>query len=350
MTRARLAGFALCLASAAASAQEESGLPLDRALACLEACAKFVPAKTADNAKPPFPQNVDRTATEAFVQISYTIGTDGVVKTVTLLHLIGAKEFADTAIAYQKARKYTPASLNGKPVEETRLLEIVFGSQASPGGKPVTATAYNSALDQIKAKKFDDASATLAKAVAEPNLNLYERAMLDNLSALIAIEKKDFHAARAAVELPTEYYPDKVSSDVLRNMVRYRIIADLGLNDIDDAVRTVNIYRRSGAYNPTDPLLATVDSAQAQADSLPVLSTTKRIGGDPQMFVLSRRTFGFTTVSGSLQAFKLNCRQGSMESQIAAKSEWHVPKDWDRCYLLVQGAPGTVYRIDQTKD
>jgi hypothetical protein len=39
-----------------------------------------------------------------------------------------------------------------------------------------------------------------------------------------------------------------------------------------------------------------------------------------------------------------------MASKITARTEWHVPKDWDRCYLLVQGAPGTVYQVNQTKD
>jgi hypothetical protein len=213
--------------------------------------------------------------------------------------------------------------------------------------------AYDLAAKSIKDGQFDEASAVLSEELNKEDLTFFERGMLDSLVAAIGLSKKDYLSARNAVELPTSVFKTDLPAETLKQMMRFRIIADLGLNNIDDAVLAADMYGRTKNFDPADPLLKLVEDARNKADALPQLIVSKRIpnfheAGDN--YSISRRTFSFTTVSGSLDKFALDCRQQSIESQISGTAEWHVPKDWDQCFLTVWGTPGAVYQINQFKD
>ncbi len=335
----------------AALAQEDDGLPTIRALACDPACANSTPAIATESSLPAYPLAYQKDSIEAFVQLRYTVGTDGIVKDIVLMHLVGPERFAGTSIEALQKRKYTPATLNGQPTEQSRLVNFNFKIDKLPPPRSDVARAYDSAANRIKDQKFDEALKILSEELAKPELNFYERGMLDTLVALAAISKKDYLTARSASELPTRFFPDDLAPAALKNLMRSRIIADLGLNDVDDAVITVAAYKNVRDFDPADPLLKLVEDARRKIDAQPQFAALQRIPGvdegSGRYFILSRRNFSFTTVSGSLDKFSLNCRQQTIESQITASAEWHVPKDWDRCFLVVQGAPGTVYQVNQ---
>ncbi len=291
---------------------------------------------------------------EAFVQLRLTVCTDGAIKNIVILKLIGPKEFATSAIDAIKDRKFAPATLNGQPVDQSRSRAIYIRFSGRPGAHISVVDAYNDAVKMIKEQKYDEAVASLTKMDADPKLSLYDRGMLANLLSAILILKGDFLTARNVVELPTTWFASKLPLGALKSLIRSRILADLGTGDIPDAVRFTAALMQTKDFDLADPLVKQVEDARIKFEAAPQFAILRKVPqideGGADYFPLTRRTFSFTITSGSLDKFSMDCRQQTIKSKITEKAEWHVPKDWDQCRLLVEGTPGTVFQINEFSD
>ncbi len=342
-----------CCLPLAAHAQSESEVPGVRELPCSSVCAQSTPAVTTDYETPKYPKELLRKNIEGYVDIRFVVGTDGAVKNMTVQNLVGSQEFATATMETLGKRKYTPATLNGVPVEQSQIARQIFNITGPNGARRKMMDAYNQSVKLVTENKIEEASEILSATQSAPELNFYERGMLANIMALIAINKKDYHAVRSIVHLPTSQFRNKVPPEALKSMMRYRMVADLNLGDVDDAIPTVFLYRKFPGVDPAEPLLKAVDEMIAKADSLPQFAVLKKIpatNGDTNYFPISRRTFSFAVTSGSLDSFNMDCRQKTISSKITPAAEWHVPKDWDRCSLRVLGTPGTTYQINLFKN
>jgi hypothetical protein len=97
-----------------------------------------------------------------------------------------------------------------------------------------------------------------------------------------------------------------------------------------------------------------VAETRAKADAMPVFGTTLRIPAqnraDITWLPLYRRTFAFRDVVGSLEKFRLDCWQQSIESKITDGAEWRIPTNFSGCALQIYGKPGTTFKVLQAID
>jgi hypothetical protein len=108
-------------------------------------------------------------------------------------------------------------------------------------------------------------------------------------------------------------------------------------------------------FDPASPIVKLVEDSRARAESATVFGTDAKIpedgvGGDGVAVGLYRRNFAFTHVTGSLDRFTLSCKQQAVESKITPSAEWHVPKSWSDCHILVRGTPGTTFKLAQATE
>lgn len=321
-------------------------------LPCDGKCAAITPPVGIKEPRPVFPaQFTYGNYSEGFVQLEFTIGTDGHVSDIRTVKLLGAQDFADSAKRTVQDWIYKPAMLDGEAITISHPLIVFFTVKgAQMGARPSISSAYQKAAALLRDGKLDDAGVTLAEALKQPKLNMYERGMLTNLTALTAMQRKDYAAARDALSI-VRFYQDMVPPEVLRAMLRNNILANLSLGDMAEAVVSFRMLARTKGYDPADPIAKAVSDTLAKVNTLPYLSSPAKIpdgeNADGYTFTLFRRAFTFTNIVGKLDRYTMVCRERQVESPIAEKVDWQVPKSWSGCTLFIRGTPGTTFNIVQ---
>jgi hypothetical protein len=348
-----------CVAGDSVAHADDETLPTIHTVSCTTVCANSTGPVADFHPMPHFPE--DNIAwygvyVEGYVLLHYTIMPDGHVADIAMLELVGPKNFADSTLDTVKGWTYKPATLEGKPVATCRTLLVTFRvPSATTGGRQEIVQLYREAVDEIKASKPDQAMTTLSNGQAMPKLNFYERGMMANLASMIALQKQDYLEARRLAKLATDHGVDELKSEVVRNLLETRIKASLGLGDMVDALNSLDRLKAVRGFDPASPIIKLVEDVRAQADGKTVFGTAGKIpeNGDAGQGVylgLYRRNFGFTDISGSLDRFTLSCKQQAIESKITPSAEWHVPKSWSDCHVLVRGAPGTTFKLAQATE
>ncbi len=341
-----------CTASA-----EDENLPTVHTVTCATVCANSTGPVPDFHPLPSFPQDDlgwYGVYVEGYVLLHYTIEPDGHVDNIAQLELVGPKNFADSTQETVKSWTYKPATLNGKAVATCRTLMTTFRVRtASVGGRPELVRAYRDAVTQLKDSKPDDAMATLNEAAAMPKLNFYERGMVANLTSLIALQKGDYLTAQNQAKLATDHGLDELPRPAAENLLQTRIKASLAPGDMVDALVSVDRLKAGGGLDQDSPIMKMVNDAKTKADGMPVFGTTAKIPESEAEGIylgLYRRNFAFTNITGTLDGFVLSCKQQAVESKITATAEWHVPKDWSDCHILVRGTPGTTFKLAQATE
>jgi TonB family protein len=352
-------GLVLAGVSSMTARAEDEPLPTIHTLACDTACANSTGPVPDSHPIPRFPKdNIDwyGTYVEGYVLLHYTIKPDGHISDIAMLELVGPKNFADSTLETVKDWTYKPATLDGKPVATCRTLMVTFTVPwALPGGRRELIRLYDSAVQQIKDSKLDEAMISLSDAQAMPKLNFYERGMVANLSSMILMRKGDYLEAHRLAKLATDHGLEELKPVVVRNLWETRIKASVGLGDIVDALDSLDRLKKVSGFDEGSAVVKLVEGTRSQMDSAPIFGTRARIpeGGDRgegAYLGLYRRSFAFMDISGSLDRFTLSCKQQAIESKVTATAEWHVPKSWSDCHILVRGAPGTTFKLAQLTD
>lgn len=361
LNRLARASFYLALGSAvcAASARADEELPAVHTLPCEATCANSSGAVGVSQPMPAWPNQFLRsldTYVEGYVRLHYKINTDGHVSDVSVVSVVGPKVFAENSVRTVKDWTYKPAMLDGKAVATCHTLTVTFkmNNWGAPGGRPEIAKAYRDALSSAKDNKWEEAQAILTDALAKPKLNLYERGMLSNIAAIIAMQKTEYlEAHRLSVEA-LAFSSGDLPVNVRQSLLRTRIKSASMLGDLVDALDATDTLKSAQKLDPSDPTIKFVETVQSKADGMPAFATTGKIPevemGQVTYLGLYRRNFSFQDIKGSLTGFTLTCKQQSIESKITDTAEWHVPKSWSDCRVLVRGAPGTTFKLAQLTD
>jgi hypothetical protein len=196
-------------------------LPEVHVLPCEGSCANSTRAKAISSPQAHYPTNDLQDYVEAFAQVRYTVGIDGHVRDVVVVHLVGPPEFAESAKAATMRRQFEPAMLEGHPVEQSLILNRVFWLRGTAARAEVVQ-AYRTAISLINEGKSDEAAAGLTKVNSETKLNFYERGMIANILAILALQKGEYREVRDLVDVPL-YFADHLPPTVVQNLLRNRI-------------------------------------------------------------------------------------------------------------------------------
>ena len=336
----------------------DEDLPALRTLPCATACANSTGAVGVTQPLPSYPREFIESPgayVEGYVRLHYKINTDGHVSDIAIVTVVGPKKFADNTVEAVKGWVYKPATLDGKSVAtcHTMIMKFRMGGRGDfiPGGRPEIVKAYKAALESIKDQKFDEAQSALADALSKSKLNLYERGMLANLSSLIALHAEDYLEAHRISTVALEFSSQDLPPQVKMSLLETRLKSALFLGDIVDALESEDRLKAAKGFDSSDPVVKVVEDVRARTDSMPRFGTSAKIPeiseGESTYFGLYRRNFAFLDIKGSLSDFTLNCKQQAIESKITETAEWHVPKSWSDCRILVRGAPGTTFKVAQ---
>jgi tetratricopeptide (TPR) repeat protein len=364
--------------AARAQAGGEEPLPEVGILTCGRQCANFVPAKPVLHEFGTYPRRSVSYGgwDEGYVWLLYKVGTDGKTRDISLIQLVGSQRFADLTMEQVKGWTFQPATMDGKPVEESRFLrqnwigvqEGTRPSMFNPMGPDVrkeVKDAYEGAAALLSQGRADDGRAMLTQAFERRELNFFERGVLALPLLKMALQRKDYLEARRIAIEGTLIPLWRVKPAIGAELWEGRISADLMLGQMADVSDSFSKLKAIQGYDPNlkqwvkgfdsnSPFAKLVQNALDKAAAAPQLVGQGRIprpeDGGIYWHTLSRRAFTFAGITGSLDSFVLNCIGGAIESRITATAQWHVPKSWGNCLLYVRGAPNTTFSVVETHD
>ncbi len=345
------------LPSGMAAAQDDIALPqVENAPCQTSECLRSALAKRIGRVIPPYSKLAANDNIEGFVSVQYTVGIDGHVKDIKLAELIGPRYFADATIETVQNWTFTPGLADGKAVEQTFDFSTIFNLRngGTPGARGLVINAYGKAVGLLREGKFDEAEAILKAVEAEPKLNFYERGMLGNAAALIAISKGEYVRAQELLRIPTDYYAWEFPPAVLKTMLATRVGAAVGAGNLAAALVLATRYSKMSGVKADDPLLKQVAEMKAGVDAAPSFAMQGEVpqGQDISLdsFITYYSGLTFTNIVGSLDSMVIQCRSRTVKSKIVEKVEWRIPKDWGNCQVTITGAPRTKYQVVQFKD
>jgi len=351
--------FALCAAAFAALsvASVAQDLPQVHVLACETGCPKWVAPKPVGEHRSYFPTGEKNAfpqfRAEAFAVIRFTITPEGTVRDPVLEKLVGPQDFADNAIEAVKTWRYQPATADGVPTAANWRTEVAyFFSPPESGARDATYYAYKKAQGLIGEKKYDEAIAVAVEALGAQRLNFYEREMLSYLAALGYAAKGDYLTARDYAEDATLFDAKFLSRDGREAAMRLRVKLEALTGQFAEAsawYEKLKQNARIGADDSTTKIIAIVDARLNDAKPITMAARIPTNGYPPLWsHTLLRRHFLFPEADPGVDRLMIDCDRNRIESPISTAAEWHVPKSWSNCRLLVHGAPGAKFMLTES--
>lgn len=298
-----------------------------------------------------YPASEMRMARTARVWVSYMVKADGSVAE-PMIEQINNERFKEQILKWMKARKYEPATLDGKPTDSwlrdrfgfnigydersphvsTKLFNKYYanfgGEMQKPEPDPAKLQKWLSKMAGAKhgsplayeflsnaryryAAKFGDRTMQI-KALREMILsNDRGMAMANGVNA-------DQELIRLLIE--AGYYGETVEA--------YYSALRKHSNDIDDALRQLfrpTIQQIEEIINSDKAFARDILIDEAEYTFLPV----------------SKKHLAIEEVNGSISSLKFRCEKKFAELPLTIGAEYKLPESWGVCQLQVLGAPNT---------
>ena len=354
---AAIMGWVAVALSAPASADE---LPKPTILRCETDCPKWTDPKPIGTHSVFFPTSEKDAAppfrSDAYVLIHVAITADGHVKDPELMKVVGPQDFAEAALKAVKDWTYEPATADGVPVETPNWkVETPFVHNPTVGARPLIFRKYSEARRLIREQKYSEAVAVLTPVLSMERLNFYERQMVAYLLANANIGLKDYLSAREYAEDATVLGGRFLDVDGRIAAYRLMVITNAATGHYADALNWYGWLKKLdsgiGADDPASQMIDTVNARLAKPGSISAMGRIPLSSFKVAWtHTLLRRNFAFPMVKGNLSNFTLDCDRQKIESAISTTAEWHIPKSWSNCTILVRGDPGATFELVEANE
>jgi hypothetical protein len=330
-------------------------IPTYQVLECESGCPQITPPVKISHEAPPFPasQAGFRNVVGAMVDASYTIGTDGHVKNIVIVRLVGPQDFADSVTLTLQGWVFEPARANGQPVEQNDGARFLFEGPAVHHAGDAMIAEYKKAMALNEGGKTAEGVAALKAIAAEPELNFFERCMVAYSLALIDVQAANYPDALSQMNVATVRDGLYLASAVRADALRLQIRLEAATGNTAEALgwyRTLQHAQLDVSGDETAQLIARLYAMTQASD--PLVTEAQMDTGLPQPYwrhTLMRRAFAFSAIKGKLDGFDLTCAHNHIQSAVSDTAQWTVPKSWSHCQVVVKGAADARFQFIELK-
>jgi TonB family protein len=326
----------------------------------------YIPAEPLKRSAPDYPQKALENRQEGWVRVSFIISEEGGV-IEPMIEDSSNRVFDESTLRAIKNWRYKPATLGGKPVEQSMVETIIRyqfqgGNGASPGASPQFVKKYRAISQLIAAKNLAEAD-PLLQALDEGELNYYEAAWLSWLKYVYLdatgtaepealIEELSRALGSSQKEIDDYLQPDVfVSASQRLYVLRVRGGDFSGAVTVFERLKASKTARRSKLYAEVvaslEPIYHEVMSVVAGPK---VLRQKARIDEhDYWVHRMLRRSFAFGDVRGGkldvvdVRCTRANRRLVSMPEDAVLK----IPDTWGDCSVYIKGDEGTTFAFEE---
>lgn len=339
---------ALILVVSLASAARAQGPPPDT--------ETYIAPRPLERENPNYPGTAAMNGREGWVVLSFVVSPEGTVTEPMIEDSSGSESFERAALRAVESWKYSPATLDGQPVEHA-MTKTRIQFQLENGTDGVTQAAmskFRRISSLIEERNFAEAGPLIAEMEFGERANLYEDAWFWWIKYvhLQTSGSTDVAEMRKSLRRAIGYEEEYLSAANYVAAARNLFVLDAKALDVSGAIwafeklRDAKAARRAETYDETMQILTPVYEQLSQiVGGNDVLVTQARVGEyDYWVHDLVRRSFSLADVAGRLDVLDIRCTRGTKRYKtIPADSVWTIPASWGECGVYIKGAPGATF-------
>jgi TonB family protein len=305
---------------------------------------------------PDYPSRELHRGLEGWVAMSYIVSETGEVKEAMIEDSSGNEGLENAALAAVREWRYEPATINGKPVEQSITNSVIrFQIDGANGASREFITSFKEIQSLLAAKDLAKAQELITDLRDKGRRNLYEDAWfwwlrfmyLDSTNGDVE-ERRD--ALAKAIGYDEMYLSAELFVAASARLFFLRVQAgDLGgALDAYERLTSSKAARRGKGYSEVQPQLeAAVRKIELAAAGETVLSLRGRVGAhDYWVHALLRRSFSLGKIEGSLEHLSIRCSRRSVTfTPVTGEHTWTVPAGYGDCSVYLKGMPGATFEF-----
>lgn len=312
----------------------------------------FIPPKSIQPVIPDYPVSEQRNQNAGLVHIQMMVDKQGRSANPVVLQST-SEEFEENALKALSSYEFTPATLDGVPVEGIyeATINFLMGNEED-GVSHKFRTLYKRARKELD--KPEPRRAYIEKKLEilrnENNLSTYALAFLSALEYRFALRFLDTSEQLKAIErvLLFEKQAGRLPADLASVARSQLFILYANSNRFSEALQVyAKIVENDGTANAKQFASVVAEIKEFYFDSSAYVTNLELNNSGYRVFKLFKRTLSFTDVEGDLNQLKLRCRNKYSELDIEPDTQYQIPKSWGYCSVQVIGAPNTSFSLVQ---
>ncbi|HET8699553.1 MAG TPA: energy transducer TonB [Gammaproteobacteria bacterium] len=325
--------------------------------------AAYVPAEVESRTPPDYPARALRQGREGWARVSFIISEEGRV-IEPMIEDSSSPDFDEPTLRAIESWLYKPATLGGKPVEQSMVQTIIRYQLRSgeKGAKPKFVSKYRAAYSSVVAKQLVEA-APLIQELEQGEMNFYEDAWLGWLKYVYleatgtatpeALEQALSRALGSSGSADDDYLePAVYVSGWQRLFVIRARNGDLsGAVTAFERLKASKAAHRSKSY---EEVVASLEPSYREIMSLvegPTILQQKARVEEHDYWVhhMLRRSFAIGDVQdGKLHVVDVRCtRTNRRFVSLPPESVLTIPDSWGDCSVYIKGDVGTTFAFEE---
>ncbi|MFH6952436.1 energy transducer TonB [Pseudoalteromonas sp. XMcav1-K] len=299
----------------------------------------IVNAEAIKRVPPKYPINAARDGKEGWVQLSFVVEPDGSTSNV-IVEDSSNEAFEKYALRSIKKWKYSPATKDGKPIQQCRnQVQLDFKlSNVPKGASKWFFRQYRSAMDFLEENKVAEAEEIAKKIEEKGRWNAYEDMYYSILTSLIAEKNTNPKAELAAIKKVLSYNDLQKEAQYSSLAARAFSLA-VELQEYGDARSIFTTLKR---HYPENEKLAMLTpyynqvTAYLKSDK-PIIINAQISKRDFWSYQLERSAFIIDNVEGNLTNLEVRCDNHHSQFLVESGNKWQIPESWGSCSVYVFG-------------
>ncbi len=322
----------------------------------------YITAEPLQRTPPNYPLRALNDRREGWVTVSFIISEEGDV-IEPMIEDSSSADFDATTLRAIKSWRYKPATLGGRPVEQSMVqTTIYYKMQDAKGASAQFIKKYRSMYPLIAAKNFAEAG-PLLQELDEGELNFYEEAWLwwlkyVYLDATGTADPDALMAAlRKALGSTGNENDDYLEPDIFVAASQRLYVLQARAGDLSGAVAAFKRLEASKTAKRSKLYKEVVESLEPSYREITslvagdkVLRQTARVD-EHNYWVhrMLRRSFAFGDVQGGkLEVVDVRCTRANRRFvSLPENAVLKIPDTWGDCSVYIKGAEGTKFTFDE---
>ncbi|MCF6456516.1 energy transducer TonB [Pseudoalteromonas sp. MMG024] len=299
----------------------------------------IVNAEAIKREPPKYPINAARNGKEGWVQLSFVVEPDGSTSNI-IVEDSSNEAFEKYALRSIKKWKYSPATKDGKPIQQCRnQVQLDFKlSNAPKGASKWFFRQYRSAMVFLEENKVAEAEEIAKKIEEKGRWNAYEDMYYSILTSLIAEKNTNPKAELAAIQKVLSY-------DDLQKEAQYSSLAARAFSlavELQEYGDARSIFATLKRHYPENEKLAMLSpyynqvTAYLKSDK-PIIINAQISKRDFWSYQLERSAFIIDNVVGNLTNLEVRCDNHHSQFLVESGNKWQIPESWGSCSVYVFG-------------
>lgn len=299
----------------------------------------IVNAEAIERVPPKYPINAARNGKEGWVQLSFVVEPDGSTSNI-IVEDSSNEAFEKYALRSIKKWKYSPATKDGKPIQQCRnQVQLNFKLSDTPkGASKWFFRQYRSAMDFLEENKVAEAEEIAKKIEEKGRWNAYEDMYYSILTSLIAEKNTNPKAELAAIQKVLSY-------DDLQKEAQYSSLAARAFSlavELQEYGDARSIFATLKRHYPENEKLAMLSpyynqvTAYLKSDK-PIIINAQISKRDFWSYQLERSAFIIDNVVGNLTNLEVRCDNHHSQFLVESGNKWQIPESWGSCSVYVFG-------------